>query len=230
MIRWPRFVPMAALVVASAATAQYPPHYHLGAAVALPDSLTETLAGGRFHVTILRKANNADERRLIELAERLVPDAELMLSSARAASERERLATVSDGVSPRAFRVPPRRPGVPADRWWRDEFDGTWMPYAVTGAAAEYYLLRMRDLAAGRGQIAVRLGDQPDDGTFEYQAHVHRSFDAGVAYVVELRLSWTYWCSDMCGLSFSQFRTVAFDGNGKVVRITGDGRSEISVS
>jgi hypothetical protein len=150
--------------------------------------------------------------------------------TSRDSAYRERLAATAAGVSHEAFRVPPRAAGNPADRWWLDAFDATWIPYAVTGGAVNYYLGRLRDLAAGRGQFTYAPGERPDHGTFEYQATVRPGTEPGVAHVVELRISWDYWCGMLCAMSFTHTRSVSFDAKGAVVRISGDGPPAVGVS
>ena len=49
---------------------QVPGGYHLGAPVAVPDSLVEVLARGRFRATVRRSARTPRERELIAIAER----------------------------------------------------------------------------------------------------------------------------------------------------------------
>jgi hypothetical protein len=126
--------------------------------------------------------------------------------------------------------VAPRPAGTPTDRWWVDHFDATWLPFAVTGAAVYYYLNRLRDIAAGRGQFVYAPGERPDNGTFEYRATVRRGTEPGVAYVVEMRISWEYWCGMMCAMSFMHARSVSFDASGRVVRIVGDEPPVVGVS
>jgi hypothetical protein len=211
-------------------SAQAPPGYHLGAAVTVPDSLVEVLADGRFRATVARSARTTRERALIATAERLYPDAATLLGSARDSAYRERLVGTASGTPERPYKVAPRAAGNPADRWWVDQFDATWLPFAVTGAAVDYYLNRLRDIAAGRGPFEYSPGQQPDNGTFEYRATLRRGTEPGVAYVVEMRISWDYWCGMLCAMSFTHTRSVSFDANGRVLRIAGDGHPSVGVS
>jgi hypothetical protein len=222
-------IPATALAV-GALSAQAPAGYHLGAAVALPDSLVEVLAGGRFRATVVRSARTARERALIATAERLYPDAATLVGISRDSAYRERLAAAAGGVPEPPYKVAPRAAGNPADRWWVDHFDATWLPFAVTGAAVDYYLNRLRDIAAGRGQFEYAAGERPDNGAFEYRATVRRGTEPGVAHVVEMRMGWYYWCGMMCAMSFRHTRSVSFDAKGAAVRIAGDGLATVTVS
>lgn len=221
----------ASALVAGLARGQLPQGYHLGVASAVPDNLTEVLAGGRFRATVSRVWRSSRERQLIITAERLYPSTNVLLGAAGDAEERNRLRLMGSGVSSGGRpNSSPRPAGNPADRWWFDSFDNTWVPFAVTGAAVDYYLGRIRDIAAGRGQFTYGQGQPADHGTLEYTAIVRRDSSAGRAYVVELRLSWSYWCGSLCAMFFTQTRTVSFDRTGAVVGISGDERPSVIVS
>lgn len=60
-----------------------PTAYHLGTAVALPDSLDEVFAAGRFTAVVRRAVADPEDRRLIDLAERIYPNQEIILQSAK---------------------------------------------------------------------------------------------------------------------------------------------------
>ena len=222
-------LPATALAV-GALSAQAPAGYHLGAAVTVPDSLVEVLAGGRFRSTVIRSARTARERELIATAERLYPDAATLVGSVRDSAYREELAAMASGAPEGPYRVAPRSAGNPADRWWTDHFDDTWLPFAVTGAAVDYYLNRLRDIAAGRGSFNYSSAEPPDSGTFYYRATIRRGRQPGVAYVVEMQIGWEYWCGTLCAVSFDHTRSVSFDANGSIVRIVGDRQPSVGVS
>jgi hypothetical protein len=222
---------LASVAWANLAAGQMPQGYHLGTPSAAPDTLVEVLANGRFRSTIRRNWRSDEERQLISTAERLYSDTDVLLAIARDAKELDRLKTTASGVlSGGRPNAPPRPAGNPMDRWWYDDFDNTWLPFAVTGAAVDYYLGRIRDIAAGRGQFTYARGQTADRATFEYTASARRDTSAGRAYVVELRLTWTYWCGPLCAVSFTHTRTVSFDRTGAVVGITGDARPHVIVS
>ena len=229
-MRFLRVVLLATALGVGDLSAQAPAGYHVGAAVTVPDSLIEVLAGGRFRSTVIRLARTARERELIATAERLYPNAATLLGSVRDSAFREGLAAMASGVSQGPYRVPPRSAGNPADRWWTDHFDDTWLPFAVTGAAVDYYLNRLRDIAAGRGSFSYSPAEPPDSGTFYYRVTIRRGKQPGVTHVVEMQMGWEYWCGTLCAMSFDHTRSVSFDANGRIVRIVGDRQPSVGVS
>jgi len=180
---------VAAYVVGTSASAQ-PAGYHVGAAIVLPDSLVEVLARGRFRASILRVAANANDARLIAAAEQLYPATDAVIASATTAKERNVLLATAAGVTLDTVWVPQRAAGNPADRWWLDTFDDTWIPFAVTAGAVDYYLGRLHDYAAGRSPFKFSATDGPDHGSLTYTARVVASSEPGVARIVELQLEW----------------------------------------
>jgi hypothetical protein len=218
-----------AYVVGASAGAQ-PVGYHLGAAVVLPDSLVEVLARGRFRASILRVAANANDARLIAAAEQLYPTPDAIIASATTAKERNLLLATAAGVTLDTLWVPQRAAGSPADRWWLDVFDDTWIPFAVTAGAVDYYLGRLHDYAAGRSPFKFSATDGTDHGSLSYTARVIPSSEPGAARIVELQLQWEYSCGMLCAMEFIHTRRVFFDAAGRAVRVEGDERPEVVVS
>jgi hypothetical protein len=212
------------------AGAQSPAGYHVGAPIALPDSVAEVWNNGGFRLSIRRVARNPKERELIEKAERLYPDSRLILGAARNPEHRMTLDSLASGLVVAPYRNAPRRAGVPADRWWLDEFDATWIAFAITAGAVDYYAGRLRDLAAGRGQFSYPPGGPRDGGMFDYAAHVERGSVPGVAFVVQMQMRWDYYCGPLCGMGFSSTRSVSFDAAGNPVAVGGDRRPMVVVS
>jgi hypothetical protein len=227
-MKLPSFL-VVAYVIGVSASAQ-PAGYHFGAAVVLPDSLVEVLARGRFHASILRVAANADDARLIAAAEQLYPTPDAIIATATSADERNRLLATAAGVSLNTLKVPQRTAGNRADRWWLDAFDETWISFAVTAGAVDYYLGRLHDYAAGRSPFGFSATDGPDHGSFSYTARVIPSSEPGVARIVELQLRWEYWCGMLCAMGFNHTRRVFFDATGRAVRVEGDGQPMVGVS
>ena len=227
-MKLPSFL-VVAYVIGVSASAQ-PAGYHFGAAVVLPDSLVEVLARGRFRASILRVAANANDARLIAAAEQLYPTPDAIIATATSADERNRLLATAAGVSLNTLKVPQRTAGNRADRWWLDAFDETWIPFAVTAGAADYYLGRLHDYAAGRSPFGFSATDGPDHGSFSYTARVIPSSEPGVVRIVELQLRWEYWCGMLCAMGFNHTRRVFFDATGRAVRVEGDGQPMVGVS
>lgn len=205
-----------------------PAGYHIGAAVTLPDSLSEIMLRGRFRATVRRTERNDREQQMLAAAEQYYPDRETLGAAGRNQNGRDVTAAIdtamSGGGHVGSARVAPRVPGTPADRWWTSDFDGTWVPFAATGQAVQYYLERLRDIAGGRGQFR-----NPGSGTFVYTASVDATHEGGASYVVRLRMTWGYSCGSLCGMGFTQTREVWFDANGAALRVTGDGRPLVIV-
>ena len=218
-----------AYAISTTANAQ-PAGYHVGAPVVLPDSLIEVLAGGRFRASILRTAANANDARLIRLAEELYPSPDAIVASSRSVEERNKLLATAAGVSLRKLKVSQRPAGTPADRWWLDSFDETWIPFAVTGGAIDYYLGRLHDYAAGLSPFGFRANGGADNGALFYTAKVLPTSEPGASRVVELKVQWSYWCGNLCAMEFVHTRRVFFDAAGQAMRIDGDGRPTVIVS
>ena len=228
MLKLPLWL-VVAYVVGTSANAQ-PDGYHVGAAIVLPDSLVEVLARGRFRASVVRVAADANDARLIAVAEQLYPTPDAIIATATTADQRKQLLASAAGVSLRTLTIPQRPAGSPADRWWLDTFDETWIPFAVTAGAVDYYLGRLRDYAAGRSPFGFSATDGADHGSFSYTARVIPSSEPGVARIVELQLHWEYWCGMLCAMEFIHTRRVFFDAAGRAVRVEGDARPEVVVS
>ena len=218
-----------AYVIGASASAQ-PAGHHVGATIVLPDSLVEVLARGRFRASVFRVAGSAEDARLIAAAEQLYPNPDAIIASATNAEERKRLLAAATGESLRALKVPQRPAGSPTDRWWLDNFDETWIAFAVTAGAVDYYLGRLHDYAAGRSPFGFSAPYGTDHGSFSYTARVVPSSDPSTPRIVELQLQWNYWCGMLCAMGFTLTRRVFFDAAGQPVRVEGDGRPVVIVS
>jgi hypothetical protein len=198
-------------VAAPPAKGQVPDGYYIGESVFLPDSARESLAGGSFHITIERVFADSIEARILALAERLFPDSAAIV---RVAS-RETLPRVVSGLEAAAM--------APGNRWWWSSFDNAWTPYAVTGAAVQYY----RQWMYGRASAGKSSGE------FVYRAYVERlstSRKGQASFAVRMELSVDYLCGILCGMSFRAERRVLFDIDGIPLRIEGDGKPTVIVS
>lgn len=209
--------------------AEPPAGYHWGRRVAVPDSLVEVQRAGHFHSRVMRHASSLFERVLIDRAESLYPEVEAIRAAIPNPTIRAQIDSSASGrVRARDTLAP--RAGDTHDRWWVTEFDGTWIPFAITAGAVRYYIERVRDYA-GRELLQPRpVGMQPAKAVFEYEAAVRATADSGAAYVVELKLRWAYWCGSLCAMSFVHTRLVWFDKAGRPMRVTGDGMPSVTVS
>lgn len=172
----------------------------------LPDSLVLHRKGSDFVMSIVRRVDTDEARRLIEIAEGASPDTAILRSLQRA---------------------DPILPSDPADRWWHDRLGGTLIPYALTGKAVMYYRQQWETLLAG-----VKSG--PDRVTFAYAAIVEPEPSRDGLRIVTLRLNWSESCKAAarisCYWSFTHERRVYIDTSGKVVRIEGDGKPMVILS
>jgi hypothetical protein len=190
---------------------QVPEGYTLATTIAaLPDSLVEVREGGRFRVTVARVARDSFETTLIHTAERLTPHRDTI---ARAAS------TVRGGDDSQALTEASRLSGA---RWWWREADGVLLPFALTGAAVEYYISRVRDLSSQPNPFARYRPGVLHTAAVEYTARVVRSDVETTPIRVELKLRFQFYCGSTCALWFTHSRTVEFDVSGRAIRVIGD--------
>ncbi|MDX2206469.1 MAG: hypothetical protein SFU57_02385 [Gemmatimonadales bacterium] len=208
------------LAATTPGVAQSSAGHRLGQRAALPDSVREVLGGGRFQVTIERQVTDSFQRQLIELAERILPDTVAI----NVAALKESLPRVKERLAAAERMV--------GERWWWDEADGILTPYALTGAAVRYFLERIHERAAGDNTLA-RDRWATHRGELTYAAAVDRIApgDAdGATFVVRMRLTWSYSCGMLCGMSFHATRAVFFDADGALIRIEGDGKPLVIMS
>jgi hypothetical protein len=178
------------------------------------------LARTRFagHSSPLRRSfRNAEEERLIRIAEETYPQAEAVLSIANSRPGREALS--------KEKRL-----------WWYGEFDGVRLPYAVTMDAVRYYLRLTQ--ALGRGDTTQTSGIRMKQSEFSYSARVSPrpstySRDGRVfkdVYVVDMRLRWSNYCGSLCACDFHLDRTVVLRRDGTVLCVFGDQKPMVVVS
>jgi len=219
MMRARHLATFAVAIVCSPVTAraQLPPGYTLGRASLLPDTLRENRSDGRFEIWITRGYRDSTQRRLVLLAERLIPP--------RAAIE-QAAARVSGEGHIRALAEAARRRG---ERWWWRDWDGVLLPYALTGAAIEHYVERVRALS---GQPNPSAGSQGvlSSASVHYGTSVDEQPEPGVAYRVHLRVAFKFYCGSLCALWFNHRRTVDFDTKGAVLAVHGDEPHDYDVS
>lgn len=200
-----------------ASSGQVPAGYYLSDGVPLPDSITESYFDGVVRLSVQRSVADDRNRRLIEIAERLFPEAATIERDAAANLRRVQ----NRGRWPDHFREAAERAGP---RWWWHRWDRVWLPYALTSPGISHYIDAIRD-------AAERARSQPLDSIpavhFEYTARVEPD---GLRPVVLLYAKWSYSCGSRCGLWFTHERRVHFDSDGAVVRVEGDGPTLFIVS
>lgn len=188
---------------------------------ALPDTLSESHAGGAFRLTVVRNADSEEARRLLRQAESLFPSRE---------SIEAEVADVLRSRSGPGWAARMREvASITGPRWWWDTFDRILTPYALTGPAVAYYLDRLRELAAGPNPFVESSGTARHSGEVTYRAGVQCDADSGLC-VVRMRLDWRYDCGSLCAIWFTEERSVTFDSAGRVVSVEGDGRPLYGVS
>lgn len=170
-----------------------------------------------FVATVHRNFRDAEEERLVRIAEETFPPREAVLAVAESR--------------------PGRHAPTEGDRlWWYDEFDGVRLPYAVTLDAVRYYL-RMAQ-AMGRGDSARVGGLRMKRCKFSYSAGISDrpstySRDGRVFHdviIVDLHLSWSDVCGSLCACSFQLDRTVVLRQDGTVLCVFGDREPMVIVS
>jgi hypothetical protein len=119
--------------------------------------------------------------------------------------------------------------------WWYDSFDGVRIPYAITRGSLAYYQGLTEAFRAGDFSA---VGNYPlVSSSLEYSAvisrrsnYVREGTPYGDVYVVEIELSWSDICGNLCGLWFSKKRVVILDLDGTLRAVFGDGETTIMVS
>ena len=170
-----------------------------------------------YHATVRRSFGSPEEERLLRIAESTYPTPE----------------AIQHDLEPWYPELPPNPENE--ELWWFEAFDGVRIPYALTRASVAYYL---------RLTGAFRAGDFDSVGTFpmqsssvEYTATIERRSEFIYegnrfedVYVVEMDLSWTDVCGNLCALWFSKKRTVVLSLDGELRALFGDGVTAFLVS
>ena len=209
---------LAIAIPEAAAFGQAPAGYYVGTPISLPDTLHEAWHGARFRIVITRVAGDSLDRRLLEVAERLMPPTDSIAAATT---------TMTRGNWPRVFAAAAALPG---ERWWWHEFDNVLIPYALTGATVAHLVERVRELSAQPNPFARSNPGVDHTASVEYRARVERTTDARLPYQAQLEVRFRFHCGGRCALSFTHSRTVDFDASGRPVRIRGDGPPRYVVS
>lgn len=161
-------------------------------------------------IQIKRDAADAVRKKMIAAAEAAVPD-QKALSGALA-------------------EIPLSNDGK---QWWHQEQLGIRIPFAVTGAAVDYY----SKLIEGWQKQAFKRYSEPFSrldyhATAEFHenyGHEGRKFVKVHVVTLKLAFSENFAATATEGLSFEKMRTVILDGDGKVLAVSGDGPTEAAV-
>ena len=223
-MRLPWMAGMAAICIGSAAGgagAQTLAEYVERQSVHLPDSLVEAYDGERFLIIVRRDFDGERERELIQRAEGLFPSPERIGRAVEAyLTERSGQGWV------RAFQ---EAEGIPWDRWWWRSWDDTLLPFAITGAAIQHYMDRVRTLSAGPNPFAAHEPGIDHTASVRYTAEANPLPDSG-GMEVRLEVEWSFYCGRLCGLWFTHSRRVVFNEDDEVVLVEGDRAPRFGVS
>jgi hypothetical protein len=200
---------------------QLPTGYHQSQAVPLPDSLRESRLLGRFRIHIERPTADSGEQRALLIAESITPDSASIGRVAQSAT----LHTANERRADSAKES--------SDRWWFSEFDGVRIPFAVTGAAVDYYIQRIRERSNQQNPFSASSRGNEHRGNLAYRARVTKvaaSATAPGGYLVRMDLEWSYYCGPRCALRFNHWREVSIAPDGRVISVRGDGPPSVMVS
>lgn len=161
----------------------------------------------RHEITIRRIAANDVEKKMIAAAEAACPDQAALLKTARWT-----------------------RPPVGTGLWWNKEVHGIRIPFAISGAAVDYYA----GLVNGYRRREFRGFSEPGS-RFVYEASVMRRQEPeghAPVFVVKMRIFFleSFAASPTEQIRFQKEREVILDQSGKVLQIAGDGDTEVPVA
>jgi hypothetical protein len=158
------------------------------------------------------------DRRLLERAEHVYPAEEAI----------ERAGAVDAGGG--HVRAMAEASTLPGDRWWWRDWDGVLLPYALTAAAVEHFIDRVRDLSVQPNPAAQYEPSVEHRASVEYTATAVRTSDPEAPFQVDMRVHFRLYCGRLCALSFTHSRTVLFGADREVLRVFGDGPPTYVVS
>jgi len=165
---------------------------------------------GRHVISIRRDAADEIQKKMITAAEVAVPD--------------KRALQMALGDTPVAGDE---------NQWWYQEQLGIRIPFAITGAAVEYY----SKLIDGYQKQAFKRYMEPSS-KLDYHAGVafHQAFEIeGKTFkdvhvvVMKLTFSENFAATTTEGMEFKKQRTVVLDAKGTVLAVSGDGPTEVPV-
>ena len=180
-----------------------------------PDSKTQEWPANpaRHQVVIETYARNDAEKRLIAIAEAaVVPKEELARAFAEEPANKD------------------KQPPTDKNAWWYAEKMDVRIPYAVTGAAVEYY----KGLVTKWSKTKMTRYIEPNSKLL-YMASVRHEdtfklgdkvFDKVDVVNLKVEFSANFTTEGTMGLQFTKTRQVVIDATGKVVAVSGDGKTE----
>lgn len=184
---------------------------------ALPDRLVEITADSTFSIRLDREVADREHRRMIQVAERLVPTTEHIDAILEAGHGPH----MTRGNWPNRLKAARDAEADHGPRWWWMEWDHVFLPVALGAPAVHHYVEVMRSRAVEPNPF----GSEVDRGHLTYSATVERveGERAGeTPWVAVLKVTFSYWCGGRCALSFEHDRRVYFDPSGEAVRVEGD--------
>ncbi len=178
----------------------------------------------KHQIVIRREAADKQQTDLIAAAEAAQPAADSLRQAAEAPDRNDplRLNQPKGAKAPLGEKV-----------WWYKEQLGIRIPCAITADAITYY----SDLVRNYGKQALKRYTEPSS-RIDYQARVkfYKEFKLGAnsfsnVHVVTLKLTFdqNFIATVTEGMHLEKERLVILDGDGKVLRISGDGPTEVLI-
>jgi hypothetical protein len=160
----------------------------------LPQKLIDT--AGSFTIEVTRNIGYSQAKRLTLKAESFFPP---------------------DSVIPLYFGPS----STTESRWWFETFDGTRLPYAITGSAIEYYINRIRWFQQNVSYMSSAYFKY--NSTFDYYENcVVGNIKYEQVFVVEQEMEWMQYCGPLCAMGFHKKRIILFDNNENIIAVIGD--------
>jgi hypothetical protein len=191
----------------------------------LPDRLTEITSDSAFSVVVERDVAEERHRRMIHIAERLVPTTERLNTILETGQGPQ----MTRGNWPTLLQEAQDAEAEHGQRWWWLKWDDAFLPISLGAPAVHHYV----ELFRSRSAAPNPFGPEDHGGHLRYSARVEATEAARInetPWVVVLDLTFNYWCGSRCALAFSHERRVHFDASGRPVRVEGDMVPSFAVS
>jgi len=125
--------------------------------------------------------------------------------------------------------------------WYYNDFDGVYIPFAITSDAVIYYSGLIDTFNANKKDVFFITAN------FNYQAKVtfYENYsspdinshgdtvipeDFNSVYVVELALKWNQYCGNLCAMWIDKKRIAVFNPSGELLKVFLDGEIRVPVS